>query len=218
MRMRLGVLGDIHTEDVRLAAALAHLRALDVVAILSVGDVVDGPGDVERCVRLLDEASVVGVRGNHDRWLVAGTFLADDDRKRMGWNVRADLSPDALAWLANLPATRTFETPRGELLLCHGLGDDDMVRFVPPGDSEELDELAQSYALVVAGHTHERFVHRVQARGAQPCFLVNAGTLSTRGEPGFALLDVDGGVVEWFDVDERGHVTQALAVRFAAPL
>ena len=55
---RCGLLGDIHAEDERLARALAHFRsatpALD--AVLFVGDVVDGEGDLESCLRMLREA------------------------------------------------------------------------------------------------------------------------------------------------------------------
>ncbi|MFZ4735348.1 MAG: hypothetical protein ACOYM9_05365, partial [Bradymonadia bacterium] len=46
---RLGLLGDIHAEDHRPTTALAVFREEGVGAILAVGDIVDGSGDVDRC-------------------------------------------------------------------------------------------------------------------------------------------------------------------------
>src|SRR3954471_21755332 len=69
---RFAAIGDVHVEDVRLAAVLTHVQEQNVDAILSVGDIVDGPGDVDRTVALLRKHGVYAVRGNHDRWLVEG--------------------------------------------------------------------------------------------------------------------------------------------------
>jgi len=40
-------------------------------------------------------------------------------------HVRADLHE----WIRALPVTLTFQTQDGPLLLCHGLGEDDMARL-----------------------------------------------------------------------------------------
>src|SRR5689334_16603498 len=96
---RIGLLGDIHTEDARLEHALAEMKRAQVDAIVSVGDIVDGPGDVERCVRLLAQHDVIAVKGNHDRWFVRGDFVNDADRRIMGWTVSGALSTASFAWL-----------------------------------------------------------------------------------------------------------------------
>ena len=69
---RIGILGDIHCEDGRLAAALEFLQTQQLDLICAVGDIVDGPGDVNRTIDLLHEYQVIAVRGNHERWLFAG--------------------------------------------------------------------------------------------------------------------------------------------------
>lgn len=188
----LGLLGDIHAEDARLERALAHMKQAGVDAILSVGDIVDGPGDVERCVRLLAQHDVIAVKGNHDRWYVRGNFMNDDDRRRMGWTVSGTLSTASLAWLTFLPATRAIDTEAGRLLLCHGVGDDDMKRFEPTTTLEHADEMrdllaTQAHAFIVGGHTHIRM-----ARVLEGVLVINAGTLTDRGDdkPCFAILDV----------------------------
>ena len=45
---RLGVIGDVHAEDIRLELALNHLQANGVDQIICPGDVVDGIGCPER--------------------------------------------------------------------------------------------------------------------------------------------------------------------------
>ena len=69
---RFGILGDIHAEHEMLAVALEYLSRQNLDAVLSVGDVVDGPGDVNACCRLLVESQAAIVRGNHERWFLEG--------------------------------------------------------------------------------------------------------------------------------------------------
>jgi len=132
--MKLGLVGDIHAEDERLAAALAIFRRERVDHVLFVGDVVDGAGDVDRCCALLAASNAIGVRGNHDRWI-----LEDRMRSLPNAHHKDDLAPPSLALLSGLPATRDIPTPRGLLLLCHGVGDDDMQRLRPDDDGYALE-------------------------------------------------------------------------------
>jgi predicted phosphodiesterase len=69
----IGIIGDVHGEDVRLENALRFLEA-QTENVFCTGDVVDGAGDVNRCCALLQEHGVVTVRGNHDRWLLEGSM------------------------------------------------------------------------------------------------------------------------------------------------
>src|SRR5205085_11437183 len=77
---RFAILGDIHAEDVRLAAALDHAAQAGYPTVLSVGDIVDGRGDAGRCLELLRERGVHCVRGNHDRWWAHRTPMRLEDR------------------------------------------------------------------------------------------------------------------------------------------
>src|SRR5262245_39177137 len=116
--VRAGILGDIHAEDQRLASALSYLTPMELDGIVCVGDIVDGRGDADRCCSLLMNHGVHCVRGNHDRLWSLGTPMGFDDDTPLD-----ALSPEAVRWLASVPACRTFETPLGHLLLCHGLGE-----------------------------------------------------------------------------------------------
>jgi predicted phosphodiesterase len=72
MIRRFGAIGDVHAEDGLLRAALSHLESAGVDALLCVGDIVDGRGDVDACCTLLAEHGVLSVRGNHERWMLGG--------------------------------------------------------------------------------------------------------------------------------------------------
>ncbi len=196
---RCGLLGDIHAEDERLARALAHFRAAKPAldAILFVGDVVDGEGDLEACLRMLDEAGALGVRGNHERWLLGNTM-----RSLPHSHDREELSAPALAMLESLPPTRRFRSAIGPILLCHGIDDDDMVRLRPSDDALEVHDNLPferlrrrgDVSVMLGGHTHERMV-----RDFGDIVVVNAGTLAREcADAGFVTCDFERGTASLF--------------------
>lgn len=206
MLSRLVLIGDIHTEATRLRHVLAHAATSRPDAILSVGDIVDGPEDVAACIALLRAHDVIAVRGNHERWLSAGTplepFTADDD---------------ARSWIDALPATRHLDTVAGPLLLGHGVRDHDMQRLYPD-DSDyalasnfALEELLADgvYRWFVGGHTHVPMIRRFG-----PLTVLNPGTLCRRDQPGFLEVDLGAGRGRWYRVD-AGGVTPERAVSLA---
>jgi predicted phosphodiesterase len=186
---RFGIIGDIHAEHETLAVVLDYLSRQNLEAILSVGDVVDGPGDVNACCRLLAESRAAIVRGNHERWFLEGKMR---DLHEATQAEEVDLPSRAL--LAALPSTRRIATIRGDLLLCHGTGNDDMTAVRPEdsGYALEVNDPLQALVraadvqLVVCGHSHRRMVRRIG-----PLTIINAGTLSRYDDPVFGVVDLD---------------------------
>ena len=113
---RVGIIGDIHAEAVRLEAALHFLQKKNVECVLCVGDIVDGQGNVDRCCELLKQNNVIIVRGNHDRWFMEGSM-----RNLSEATQQEDISEASKNFIESLPATQSLETTAGQLLLCHGL-------------------------------------------------------------------------------------------------
>ena len=206
---RVGVIGDIHTEVLALERVLTHLQTLGLDRLLATGDVVDGPGPVDavdRICLLLEEASVITVSGNHDRWLQDGEM-----RKLADATDAVDVSAESLAFLAALPTSIDFETPLGRTLLCHGLGDDDMAGVQPHdhgrelSDNEELKALLKSgYDFVINGHTHRRMVRPIQT-----LTIINAGTLLRTQQQGFLTIDFELRRVTFFDLSEAGNISES---------
>ena len=86
-----------------------------------------------------------------------------------------------------------FESTLGSVLLCHGLGSDDMARvgIDDYGYALEANDALQglrasSHELVLCGHTHHAHLHTFAELR-----LLNAGTLVRDQHPCFVLLDFD---------------------------
>ena len=192
---RVGVIGDLHAEDETLAFALTELRKLGAETLLQVGDIADGPGDLNRSVALLIvfqlEHQVLAVRGNHDRWLLSNQMRELPYARQL-----ADTSPAVIDFLNALPVTRDFRSPRGHVLLCHGLGTNDMAGVKPDHEgydissNTELQRLISErrYRFVVNGHTH-----RPMLRTFGPLSILNAGTLLRDYERCFTFVDFERG-------------------------
>lgn len=196
--MRIGIIGDVHAEHVSLETALNHLKSRGADKLLCVGDIVDGMkernGNIDACCDLLKEFGVLTVRGNHEREVLDNGLQDITDP--------ATLRADTLDFLRALPKTVRLPTPLGDLLLCHGYGENDMLRFRPDekedvlAQAPELQALAADHRLrfVANGHSHMRMVRRFEG-----FTIINAGTLLPIHEPCFAELDLDAQKVTFFD-------------------
>lgn len=208
---KFAAIGDVHAEDARLAKALERLALFRLDAVLCVGDVVDGRGDPARCCKLLQKARVLTVRGNHERWLVNGEM-------RDLPMATAEVTMDAGSWafLAQLPPTRRIETVLGPLLLCHGIGEDDMARVLPDDALTELGPIApllgSEYELVLGGHTHRRMVRAISG-----LTLFNAGTLAPDGGAHVMVCDLEKRVVEYLDFDGDEQLVEGPRYEFGRP-
>jgi len=196
--MRIGLIGDVHAEDRHLETALTQLTAAKVDAVLCVGDIVDGLGSVNRCVALLLEHGVRCVRGNHEDWLFRGVARNVRDATQL-----QDLDRASKEFLASLPETLEVATPEGTLLLCHGLGSNNMARigaeeFSYTGVTSNHPELqrvlraAGRYRFVVSGHSHRNYL-----RVFEGVTFVNTGTLKAGHAPGYAVLDTFENELKW---------------------
>ncbi|MEM9540808.1 MAG: metallophosphoesterase family protein [Cyanobacteria bacterium P01_E01_bin.42] len=204
---RVGILGDIHGEAKLLAIALKYLQSQKLDRLLCVGDIVDGRGNSDRCCQLLQQYRVSTVRGNHDRW-----FLGEEMRDLPDATQVTDVSEQSYHFLANLPPTQAFSTVAGPLLLCHGIGDRDMVRLLPDDwgyaleSNFELQDLIDShqYNFAINGHTHRRMV-----RQFEHLTIINAGTLKSSHQPCFAIVDFSLSWVQFFDLLKDAEIRES---------
>jgi predicted phosphodiesterase len=207
---RIGLIGDIHAEDELLERALDVLRSRAVELVAATGDIADGAGSVDRCCALLESFGAVVVRGNHDRWLLAG--IARD--LPHATPVEA-VTAETRRMLAQLPETVEFDTVQGRALLCHGLGANDMAKVLPDdfGYALEANDDLQNlvgggaYRWILNGHSHRHMV-----RDFGPLTVINAGTLLRRRGPCFLELDFETATGLVFTFDPNGVVTAPAAI------
>jgi len=188
MYRKLGVIGDVHAHHENLEIALNHLAIEGVDAVVCTGDIVDGEGDVGACVALLQEADVITVRGNHDRWVLQNKARHVPHAHRL-----QDLPKRVIDFLNELPLQQQLATTAGALLLCHGVAHRDLHKVWPGTPrmhaerSAELDELIEQNTInwVINGHMHYRILIHFEA-----LTLINAGTVRNGHHPGFSVLDL----------------------------
>jgi len=201
MLRRAGIIGDIHCEVVRLRRVVEHFRRVGVDTLLAVGDIADGPGDLTEACAILQAEGALVVAGNHDRWLLAGEMRDVPDAIRP-----EAVTPEARRYLSALPKTRLLESARGSVLLCHGLGEDDMASVRPDDDCDAL--LANAALVKLLASRRARFVinghsHRPMLRTIDGLTILNAGTLHPKHRPVCSVADFGKGEVQMYDI--RGH-------------
>lgn len=205
---RVGVVGDVHCESKTLSRVLDLLETMSVDAVLCVGDLVDGPGDADETLAVLKARGVECVAGNHERWLL------DGERRELD-NATTEVREESEAFLRALPRIRTYATPAGTMMLCHGVGTDDEAWLRPDTRGYALQDiptlrelmLDETVQFMVGGHTHERMV-----RVFPGLTVVNAGTLHRKDEQTFAVLDFDAMKVAFYSAanDDFGRLTEEL--------
>ncbi len=196
---KVGVIGDVHAEDKILENIINFLDKMDFDVILCTGDIVDGQGDVNKCVKLLQKANVVTVSGNHDRWIIRSEMR--------DLNYATDLftlSSDVYDFVLYLPKIFEMETPSGLLLLCHGIGENDMAQLNPYDEgyaieaNDDLQNLLNEhkYKFVIGGHTHKKMVRKFN-----DMFFINAGTLKQEKDPCFLTIDFIEEHLQFYQID-----------------
>ncbi|MFP4476389.1 MAG: metallophosphoesterase family protein [Desulfatibacillaceae bacterium] len=199
---RVGIIGDVHAEDVLLERAIRLLKDAGAELVVCTGDVVDGPGNVDRCVSLLALEDVLVVKGNHDQW-----FLANRLRSLPKATQPGNVDVTSASFINLLPLCRDVGTIAGGVVICHGLGENTMAKVTPDDYgyglevNDDLWELVRDprYAYAVCGHSHRRMVRHFDG-----LCVINAGTLSRDEQPCCLLADFQTGEARFLLLDEAG--------------
>ena len=146
----LGLIADIHSDVEALRLALKKLDSLGCSLTVCAGDAIDFdlPEGTEETVALLQDRTVLCIRGNHERWILAE---GREDR----------LPKTAVEWLRALPTSWSATIDGIRIAMHHAR---------PGSDLDGLDEstldtdevpglLAEAEAdVLVVGHTHASLV------------------------------------------------------------
>ena len=216
MLSRLGVIGDVHCESETLGRVLDALETMNVDAVLCVGDLVDGPGDADTTLDMLEARDVQCVAGNHERW-----FL--DSEQRSLENATAAINETSRAFVQALPKTRRYATANGNALLCHGVGDDDEAWLLPDTRGYALQDIPtlrelmfdEEVQFMLGGHTHQRMI-----RVFPGLTVVNAGTIHRKDEQTFMLVDFGAMRVGFYSAAEgnTGELIEELELPGPGPI
>ncbi|CAN5489110.1 hypothetical protein BH09SUM1_BH09SUM1_19070 [soil metagenome] len=144
---RLGIFSDPHGNAAGMRAMLDHARQNGCTTFICLGDVAEGGEEGDACVRLLQEARIETIRGNHD----------EDCRF-------TPISDSSKSWLGGLPA----EIQRGDTLFTHIAPSSEKPINSGYRAMSVFEEFAD-FRLLFVGHLHypalfgERSEDRIQA-------------------------------------------------------
>lgn len=212
LKMKVGILGDIHGNNLALTATLNAARRQGVEKLLLTGDLIGyyfSPGDV---LRSLEEWECFTVRGNHEDMLERARsdprFLAIVEAK-YGCGLRLvmeQLSRSQIDSLCTLPHPLKLDFGGCNILLCHG-APWDVDQYLYPDAEEALIDRCRSdeYDILVLGHTHYPMDRSFGAMR-----LINPGSVGQprNRQPGahWAALDTENHQVEFFREDYDSSV------------
>ena len=168
--MRVLIIADVHANAPALDAVLDAEPDRD--AVLFLGDAVDnGPHPEVVCERLRELDSLTGVRGNHDRAvLAAGAGETDDPNVEWQRWSYARLSEPSRAYLGSLdrsvavtPADRPLRLHHGDFPPPDGYDGAWRTRVTPAADPSFFESVAARYDedAVLHGHSHFPFAATV---------------------------------------------------------
>ena len=213
---RCGVIGDVHCESETLERVLDALESMNVEPVLCVGDLVDGDGDADATLKLLESRRVQCVAGNHERWLLAGEQRTLD-------HATQEINEESLAFLRSLPKMVRYQTLNGKALLCHGVGEADEAWLLPDTQGYALQDiptlrelmLEDDVQFMIGGHTHERMI-----RVFPGLTVINVGTIHRRNQQTFAVIDFDEMRMEHYSAaaDSTGTLLEELELPAPAPV
>jgi len=198
--VKVGVVSDIHGDIVALDAALARLHELGCDPIVCAGDLLDIEPFSEEVVQRIKVDKIICIRGNHERWAIERRRRRPDPRKFAPSIVElpdlfsggAELSREALAYLATLPSHWAAELAGVRVTMWHARPGSDMEGIRADSTSSALRRQLLDHAaadVLIVGHTHDAF-SLVAGKGR----IVNPGaccskTLAFKQEGSLAVPD-----------------------------
>lgn len=184
--VKVGIVSDIHGDIVALDAALGHLHRMGCDPILCPGDLLDIEPFGEEVVQRCKVEKLICIRGNHERWALDHRRRRPDPLRSAPSIVEpadlftggAELSREALVWLATLPSHWSAELAGVRVAMWHARPGSDMEgveadKSNPALRRRLLDQAAAD--VLVVGHTHDPF-SLVAGRGK----IVNPGACCSK--------------------------------------
>jgi putative phosphoesterase len=199
--VKLGVISDIHGNDIALQAVLEFLLPR-TGAILCAGDITGYYTRPSACLALLREHSIPFICGNHDRYLFAAPdSLCEDHRQSLAMTASL-LSAHDFDTLGRASCRMEMEIAGLNVSLTHGGPADSCNEYVYP-DSDHSHCFSTGADIIIQGHTHWPMAFRRddklllnpgsvgQPRDRRPgasCAVIDTETL----EPTFHKIEFDG--------------------------
>jgi len=209
--MRIGVISDIHNNPVALRAVLDEFKKSGVEGIICLGDIIGigaMPVETIEIVRGMDNM-LACVRGNHEGYLIEGTYddMDDEEREFHKWE-HARIQADQRDFLAGLDMQARLEIEGVSIWAGHyPIKGDGYV----PIDPEKVAYMCPDAQVCLFGHDHTRRIEEKNGR-----IFADFGSLGCPGKDRniarAGILDVSGGKAEVCAIDVGYDVESVIRV------
>ncbi len=203
--MKLGIITDIHSNKQALKAVLEKFDEINIDKIICCGDIIGiGPNPEEVIQMLMERKDIlIAVRGNHEKYLIAGLPKEiHDDKRKMSleeirnheWN-HSRLSEESKKFIEELPIEKNIEIEKKKIYIIHYPNNKDGTykkHIKNPTIIESQDMFEEIDAdIFLYGHTHTVSVNNNENKwyvnpGSLGCpmdsCIANAGVLSICNE------------------------------------
>lgn len=200
--IKILVLSDIHSNFIALEAVLKDAESYD--AVICAGDIVGYGPDPGDSVERLKELNPKAVLGNHDVGVTTGHGPVSNFNVYAATAVNINrrlLNQAQLKWLGRLPETLKLDLMGVKVSVFHGSPYHPIWEYIFPQEAKlrarEFLEAAKS-DLLILGHTHVPFIHRLDKR-----ILANPGSVGQPrdGDPraSYMTIEIEDEEIETFN-------------------
>lgn len=184
--MKIAIISDIHGNYDALVAVLKKAKKEGVKHLLILGDIVGYYYHPDKILELLSQWSFDIIKGNHEKILedlIADSSLGESIRLKYGsghQDALEKLTKEQLAFLRNLPETKSVQFDKTSLLMCHGSPWSNDLYIYPDCDEEiilKCDSTAHDFVLI--GHSHYAFAIKNASS-----ILINPGSVGQSRQTG----------------------------------
>lgn len=162
--MKIAIISDIHGNDEALEEVLKKARKEKVEHLLILGDIVGYYYHPDKVLALISEWSFDMIKGNHEKILeslIVDPSLAETIRLKFGsghHEAIIKLSKEQLAFLHNLPETKTVKFGNVSILMSHGSPWSNDFYIYPDCENNVLLNCdSKLHDFVLIGHSHYSF-------------------------------------------------------------
>lgn len=184
--MKIAVISDIHGNIDALVEVLKRAKKEGVVHLLILGDIVGYYYHPDKILHVLSEWSFDLIKGNHEKILedlITNSSLSESIRLKYGSGHQEailKLTKEQLAFLKDLPETKTVEFDNTSLLMCHGSPWSNEYYIYPDCEKEVILKCdSETHDFVLIGHSHYAFaIKNVRS------ILINPGSVGQSRQTG----------------------------------
>lgn len=173
MKMRIGVISDIHGNCDALDAILYIFKKEKVKKIICLGDMI---GYFHQSIEVLDKLKnlkISAICGNHEAYLLG--YLSYSPERANIYNleyVQKSISSTTLQWLSSLPKTLDLTIDGHILSFFHGSPWNPLEGYIYPDNQNFDDFLTVNSNYIFIGHTHYPFCKNINGK-----YIINPGSV-----------------------------------------